>query len=142
VVYIPTCLVEQEPLTLQEHPSSPPVLVGFVVLDLQCVCFIDRCLSCCPFSCGHCVVCSSIYGFWLDLWYLKTILTFIDVISDRQNSMKLDLFFIQQLLLWSTFPHVAVLSFEVRLSHNILPLISHPTPKDILPSKKNQQHKH
>ena len=28
-----------------------------------CVCFIDRCLSFCSFSCGHYVVCSSIYGF-------------------------------------------------------------------------------
>jgi hypothetical protein len=30
------------------------------------VCFVDRCLSFCTFSFGHCVVCSSsIYGFWL-----------------------------------------------------------------------------
>ena len=29
------------------------------------VCFVDRCLSFCLFSFGHCVVCSSIYGFWL-----------------------------------------------------------------------------
>jgi len=29
----------------------------------------------CPFSFGHCVVCpSSIYGFWLLLWYLQTII--------------------------------------------------------------------
>jgi hypothetical protein len=29
-----------------------------------CVCFVDRCLSFCPFSFGHCVVCpSSNYGF-------------------------------------------------------------------------------
>ncbi len=29
-----------------------------------CVCFVDRCLSFCIFSFGHCVVCSSpIYGF-------------------------------------------------------------------------------
>ena len=28
------------------------------------VCFVDRCLSFCPFSFDHCVVCpSSIYGF-------------------------------------------------------------------------------
>jgi hypothetical protein len=28
-----------------------------------------------PFSFGHCIVCpSSIYGFWLPLWYLQTIL--------------------------------------------------------------------
>jgi len=40
-----------------------------------CVCFVDRCLSFCPFSCGHCIVCSSsIYGFWLPLWYLQTLL--------------------------------------------------------------------
>jgi hypothetical protein len=33
-----------------------------------CVCFVDRCLSFCPFSFGHCVVCSfSIYWFWDDL---------------------------------------------------------------------------
>jgi hypothetical protein len=41
-----------------------------------CVCFVDRCLSICTFSFGHCVVCSSsIYGFWLPLWYLQTLLT-------------------------------------------------------------------
>jgi hypothetical protein len=28
----------------------------------------------CPFSFGHCAVCqSSIYGFWLPLWYLQTL---------------------------------------------------------------------
>jgi hypothetical protein len=43
-----------------------------------CVCFVDRCLSFCPFSFGHCVVCpSSIYGFWLPLWYLQTLLYFV-----------------------------------------------------------------
>jgi hypothetical protein len=29
----------------------------------------------CTFSFGHCVICSSsIYGFWLPLWYLQTLL--------------------------------------------------------------------
>ena len=28
-----------------------------------CVCFVDCCLSFCPFSFGHCVVCPSIYRF-------------------------------------------------------------------------------
>ena len=41
-----------------------------------CVCFVYRCLSICPFSFGHCVVCPSIYGFWLPLWYLQTLLTY------------------------------------------------------------------
>ena len=37
-----------------------------------CVCFVDRCLSFCPISFGHCVVClSSVYEFWLRLWYLQ-----------------------------------------------------------------------
>jgi hypothetical protein len=40
-----------------------------------CVCFIDRCLSFCTLSFDHCVVCSSsIYVFWLHLWYLQTTL--------------------------------------------------------------------
>ena len=39
------------------------------------VCFVDRCLSFCIFSSGHCVVYSySIYGFWLPLWYLQTLI--------------------------------------------------------------------
>jgi hypothetical protein len=57
-------LVEQELLTLPVHLSSLPIFSGVrntrsLVL---CVCFVDRCLSFCPF-CGHCVVCPSIYGF-------------------------------------------------------------------------------
>jgi hypothetical protein len=34
-----------------------------------CVCFVDYCLSFCPFSFGHCVVCSSsIYGYTAIFW--------------------------------------------------------------------------
>ena len=61
-------LLEQKLLTFHEYMSSPPVFSGVRVnwsLDLY-VCFIDRCLSVCPFD--HCDVCpSSIYGFWLPL---------------------------------------------------------------------------
>jgi hypothetical protein len=45
---------------------SPPDFSGVHVTRslVLCVCFVDRCLSFCPFSFGHCVVCpSSIYGF-------------------------------------------------------------------------------
>ena len=31
------------------------------------------------FSFGHCVVCSSIYGFWYSLWYLQTLLSGVRV---------------------------------------------------------------
>ena len=70
-------LVEQEQLILPGQLSSPPFFSGvrvtrFLVLY---VCLVDRCLSFCTFTFGHCVVCSSsIYGFWLPLWYLQTLL--------------------------------------------------------------------
>ena len=45
---------------------SPPVFSEIRVIRslVLYVCFVDRCLSFCAFSFGHCVVCSSsIYGF-------------------------------------------------------------------------------
>ena len=70
-------LVEQELIILPEHLSSPAVFSGFsFTLSLVLyVCFVDRCLSLCSFSFGNCVVSSSssIYGFWLLLWYLQTL---------------------------------------------------------------------
>ena len=59
-------LVEQELLTLPEHPSSSPIFSGVRVTRslFLYVCFVDRCLSFCTFSFDHCVVCSSsIYEF-------------------------------------------------------------------------------
>jgi hypothetical protein len=63
-------LVEHERLTIQEHEFTW-CLVGFVLLGLLFSVwrFVDYCLFLC-----HCIVCSSlIYGFWLPLWYLLTI---------------------------------------------------------------------
>ena len=58
-------VVEQELLTLPEHLSSPPSFsrVRITRSLVLFVCLVDRCLSFCPFSFGHCVVCFSIYGF-------------------------------------------------------------------------------
>jgi hypothetical protein len=70
-------LVEQELPTFPKHLSLPPVLRGIRVTRylVLYVCFVDRCLSFCPFSFGHCVVCpSSNYGLWLPLWYIQTLL--------------------------------------------------------------------
>ena len=64
--YLGTELVEQEFLTLPELLSSPPVFSEVRVARclVLYVCFVDRCLSFCTFSFGHCVVfSSSIYGF-------------------------------------------------------------------------------
>ena len=48
-------------LTLQEHLNSPPVFSGVRVTRslVLYACFVDRCLTFCLFSFGHCVVCSS-----------------------------------------------------------------------------------
>ena len=56
--------------------SSLPVFSGVRVTRSLAlwVCFVDRCLSFYTFSFGHCVVCPSIYRFWLPLWYLQTLL--------------------------------------------------------------------
>jgi multidrug transporter EmrE-like cation transporter len=70
-------LVEQELFTLPEHLSSPPVFSGVRVSRsiVLYVCFIDRCLSFCTFSFGHCVVCSSsVYGVWLLFGIFKLLL--------------------------------------------------------------------
>ena len=69
--------MDQELITFPEYLSSTPVFSEVRVTRslVLWVCFIDRCLSFCPFSFGHCVVCcSSIYGFGLPLWYLQTLL--------------------------------------------------------------------
>jgi hypothetical protein len=72
-----TRFTQRVQLVEQEHQNSPPFCSGVRVtrsLALY-VCFVDRCLSFCTFYFGHCVVCSSsIYGFWLPLWYLQTLL--------------------------------------------------------------------
>ena len=69
-------LVRQVLLTLPEHLNSPPVIIWVRVIRslVLCVCFVDCCLSFCTFSFGHCVFCSSIYGFWLPFWYRQTLL--------------------------------------------------------------------
>ena len=84
-------LVEQELLILPEHLSSPPLFSGVrVTRSLVYVCFVDRCLSFCAFSFGHCVVCSSsIYGFWLPLWCLQTFLSDQPLVQVRVNNSTL-----------------------------------------------------
>ena len=45
-----------------------------ILWPLYCLSFFDlRLLITTLVSCGHCIVCPSIYGFWLPLWYLVAI---------------------------------------------------------------------
>ena len=71
--------LEQELLVLQDHLSSPPVFSAVrVPLSLACSLCNVLYIVVCPFiwlCFGHCIVCSSsIYGFWLHLWYLQAFL--------------------------------------------------------------------
>jgi hypothetical protein len=63
----------------------PRFLVGLVscysIFSFMCM-FCGSLFVFCTFSFGHCGVCSSsIYGFWLPLWYLQTLLTY--KVNDR-----------------------------------------------------------
>ena len=74
--YLQTLLIKYCGMRLPGCGLSLRFLEEFVLLDLKVlyVCVVDGCLSFCLFSFGHCVVCSPIYGFWLLLWYLQTLL--------------------------------------------------------------------
>ena len=86
-------LVEQELLTLPEDLSSRLVFSWIRVTGspVLCVCFVDRFLSFCTFSFGHCVASSfSVYGFLLPLWYLQTLLIkqhFVSTIDPWSNKL-------------------------------------------------------
>ena len=56
--------VMNQQLPFPEHPISSPVFSGVRVTQslVLRVCFVDHCMSFCPFSFAHCVVCPSIYG--------------------------------------------------------------------------------
>ena len=57
--------------------SSPPIVVGVHVawsLSFYVVFCRSLFVVLSLFSFGHCVVCPSIYSFWLPLWYLQTFL--------------------------------------------------------------------
>ena len=84
-------LVVQELLTLPEYLCSPPIFNGVRVTRslVLYLCFVDRWLSFCTFSFGHCVVSSSINGFWLPLLYLQALLKTNEYKSD---SLKTNIF--------------------------------------------------
>jgi hypothetical protein len=62
--------VEQELLILPYHLSSSPVFSGVRVTRslVLWVCFVDLCLSVCPFPFGY------LLGFVFDLWILVALL--------------------------------------------------------------------
>ena len=153
-------VVEQKLLTLPEHLGSPPVLSGvrvtrFLVL---CVCFVARCLFFCLFlslvfavlRCTnadygifklflhlyegqwHCVVCSSsIYGFWLPLWYLQTLLAcfclifFIGNAYTRWKTAKIIIIMFSSCLMGNTLAEYINKCFEVETELEIKEITTH-----------------
>jgi hypothetical protein len=80
-------LVEQELLTLPGHLSSTSAfnevrITRSLVFRRMYMFCRSLFLSFCPFSFGHCVVCSSIFWFWLPLWYLFAIVLSVLRFSD------------------------------------------------------------
>jgi len=64
----------------RQTPEFTGFFLWFVLLDPQfsVSCFVDRCLSFCSFSFGHCVIClSSICRIWIPIWYLQTLLEIV-----------------------------------------------------------------
>jgi hypothetical protein len=62
------------------------VLLSFFLWPLCCLYFDLRILITSLVSCGHCVVCPSIYGFWLPLWYLVAIVLSVLLFTDSDYS--------------------------------------------------------
>ena len=64
--YLVVILLSVRRLTASDYPFG-------ILWPLCCLSFDLRLLITPLVSCGHCVVCLSVYGFWLSLWYLVAI---------------------------------------------------------------------
>ena len=125
-------------LTLLGHLCSPPVFSGVCVARslALCVYFVDRYLSFCTFSFGHCVVCSSsIYR--LRLLFLKSrrheqnVVTIIQILNNKCAiyQRKIQHAFSEQLE-WG------------QLIHSYLPLMNHVWHQSAWLSFHNQTRKY
>ena len=58
----------------------------------MCVCFVCMFCRSLSFCFSHCAVCpSSIYGFWLPLWYLQTLLVKVSTLEQLPDMQKSDM---------------------------------------------------
>ena len=79
-------------LSFRSTRVYPQFLVCLLLLNLlfSVQCLLDHCLFFCHISFGHCIVCpSSIYGTWLPLWYLQTLLPTYNKYRIKMISLKL-----------------------------------------------------
>ena len=107
-------LVEPELLTLPEHLSSPRFSMWFMLFNLyfSVHCFVDRCLSFCPFSFGQYVVWPSLsYGFWLPFGNFKI---FLSIKSFRCANFRNWIIYINRWI-WIIVLNICELSKEQRI---------------------------
>jgi hypothetical protein len=130
-------------------PEFTPGFLGVCVTRSLVLyeCFPDRYLSFCTFSFGHCVVCSSsIYGFWLPLWYLQTLLMFMMFLSTLNNISAISWRSVV-LVEKSEYPWKSTYLPQVTDIHNVARIhlamngiLTHNLFGDILRSRKSNYH--
>jgi hypothetical protein len=92
--------------------------------------FVDRCLSLCTYSVGHCVACSSMHGFWLSIWYLQTLQHTLNTTNPTKNrfvmclvypmlSLSLDCSFLIASSVFSTVYYATCISLRIPVSSTI-----------------------
>ena len=86
------------------------------------VCFVDLFLYLCTFYFSHCVVCSSsIYGFWLPLWYLQTLLKKIHLEKYFQHISEIHyLLFSTHITLHRTFLETVTMNHQYKCEWRLI----------------------
>jgi hypothetical protein len=129
--YFQTCLLYMDVLlpTRPEHLSSPLVFSGVRVTRslVLSVCFVDRSLSVCTFSFGHCVVCSSAINPVVSSnssFSIKEIICFTFYSKIQISAMTTDTFWISNHGLWKMSHSLdnpdIVISFSFSDNHFLL----------------------
>ena len=71
-MYVCMCLYMTRGAGVTDLSGAPEFIPGFP--QFSAMYFVDHCLSHCSYSCGHCIVSTTIYCFQLPFWYVKNFL--------------------------------------------------------------------
>jgi len=76
-----TTVTRWVPLVIQELYILPEHIASCYWILVFCVVFCKSLFVCCSLSFGYCIniVCLSMYGFWLSLWYLQTLILLVSL---------------------------------------------------------------
>jgi hypothetical protein len=116
--------VDQELQPFRIIRVHPRLLVGLLLLNLlfSVSCFVDHCLSFCPFFFfGHCIFCPSlIYGFWLPLWYLLAIVLSVLpwITNPRSTTLEASTLIITSTMRFTKFDILVFISYMIFLLYS------------------------